>query len=562
MINFRDMGIALKVNLAVAFLALVAVIMVVLGLQGLSVYQKEVEGMGQASKRAVLSEQINGLINAVVMDSRGIYMARDAAELEKFAKTMTTSLTTLDKRLTAYEAVIDPAVEKDMRDAIAQGRTFIRFRTDMMEAGRKSGADAARAIGDNDANRANRKAFNDTMIKLSQQQVAYVESTIDELDAFAATERNLMLIIAAIGIFTSVSFATWMVSRQVTKPLTRVTNTVQTLAGGDYDANVPETNREDEIGRIAKALDVFKAGLLDGRRMAAEQQAEQIAKEKRRQELERMTSDFATKLGQVSAALASSAQDMRSSAQGLTAAANAAAGQASEVAQASNESAGSVQSVAAATEQINASIAEIARQVVEVNNVTRAAVEDATQTTRTMDGLQGAATRIEEVVTLIQGIAAQTNLLALNATIEAARAGEAGKGFAVVASEVKTLATQTGRATEDIAAQVASIQRETGAAVSAINRIAYTIDKIGEITTALAAAIEEQQASTNEIARRVQDVANGTQAVCNAVQGVSEAAANTGGAASSVHGTASDVTRQSEVLNVEVDKFVKTLIAA
>ncbi|WP_173012664.1 methyl-accepting chemotaxis protein [Niveispirillum sp. SYP-B3756] len=518
--------------------------------------------MGAASKRAVLSEQINGLINAVVMDSRGIYMARDTAEFEKFAKTMTASLTTLDKRLTGYEAVIDPAVEKEMRDAIARGREFIRFRTDMMEAGRKDGADAARVIGDNDANRANRKAFNDVMIKLSQQQVAYVDSTIDELDAFAATERNLMLIIAAIGIFTSVSFATWMVSRQVTKPLTRVTDTVQTLAGGDYDALVPETGRKDEIGRIANALDVFKAGLLDGRRMAAEQQAEQIAKEKRRQQLERMTNDFAAKLGQVSAALASSAQDMRDSAQGLTAAAQAAAGQASEVAQASNESAGSVQSVAAATEEINASISEIARQVVEVNNVTRAAVEDATETTRTMDGLQGAATRIEEVVTLIQGIAAQTNLLALNATIEAARAGEAGKGFAVVASEVKTLATQTGKATEDIAAQVANIQRETGAAVGAINRIAYTIDKIGEITTALAAAIEEQQASTNEIARRVQDVANGTQAVCNAVQGVSEAAANTGGAASSVHGTASDVTRQSEVLNVEVDKFVKTLIAA
>ncbi|MDG5497247.1 methyl-accepting chemotaxis protein [Niveispirillum sp. BGYR6] len=562
MLNFRDMGIAIKVNLAVAFLALVAVTMVVLGLQALSVYQKEVERMGEASKRAVLSEQINGLINAVVMDSRGIYMARDVAELEKFAKTMTTSLETLNKRLTAYEAVIDPAVEKDMRDAIAKGREFIRFRTDMMEAGRQGGADAARTIGDNDANRANRKAFNDVMIKLSQQQVAYVESTIDELDAFADTERNLMLIIAAIGIFTAVSFATWMVSRQVTKPLTRVTATVQTLAGGDYEATVPETGRGDEIGHIAKALDVFKAGLLDGRRLAAEQQAEQIAKEQRRQQLERMTSDFAGKLGQVSAALAASAQDMRDSAQGLTAAATAAAGQASEVAQASNESAGSVQGVAAATEQINASIAEIARQVVEVNNVTRAAVEDATETTRTMDGLQGAATRIEEVVTLIQGIAAQTNLLALNATIEAARAGEAGKGFAVVASEVKTLATQTGRATEDIAAQVASIQRETGAAVSAINRIAYTIDKIGEITTALAAAIEEQQASTNEIARRVQDVANGTQAVCNAVQGVSEAAANTGGAASSVHGTASDVTRQSEVLNVEVDKFVKTLIAA
>lgn len=562
MMNFRDMKITIKVNLAVAFLTLVAVVMVVVGVQSLTIYQHEVEKMGAASKRAVLSEQINGLINAVVMDSRGIYMARDAAELEKFAKTMTASLATLDKRLAAYEAVIDPAVETDMRDAIARGREFIRFRTDMMEAGRQGGADAARVIGDNDANRANRKAFNDVMIKLSQQQVAYVDSTIAELDAFAVTERNLMLIIAGIGIFTSVSFASWMVSRQVTRPLTRVTNTVQTLAGGDYDAIVPETGRGDEIGHIANALDVFKARLQDGRRMAAEQQAEQVAKEQRRQQLERMTTAFATKLGEVSAALATSAQDMRTSAEGLTAAAQSAAGQASEVAQASNESAGSVQSVAAATEEINASIAEIARQVVEVNNVTRNAVEDATETTRTMDGLQGAATRIEEVVTLIQGIAAQTNLLALNATIEAARAGEAGKGFAVVASEVKTLATQTGRATEDIAAQVASIQRETGAAVSAINRIAYTIDKIGEITTALAAAIEEQQASTNEIARRVQDVANGTQAVCNAVQGVSESAANTGGAATMVHDTASDVTRQSQVLNVEVDKFVKTLIAA
>lgn len=562
MVSLRDLKIGVKVNLAMGMLTIVAIVMAVMGLSSMSVYQSEVENMGVSAKRAVLSEQINGLINAVVMDSRGIYMARDAAEVEKFAKSMTESLNTLDQRLTAYEAVIDPAVAAEMRDAVTRGREFIRFRTDMANVGRSEGAAAARVVGDNDANRANRKAFNDVMIKLSQKQVAAVNTAIVDLDDFGNSMRLTLLLVAAIGVISSVGFAMWLVSRRVTYPLGTVTGVVRQMAEGDLHATVPETDRKDEIGQIAQALEQFKRGLLEAKRLEAEQKAEQAAKEERRQRLERLTTDFASKLGDVSAALARSATDMRSSAAGLTGAAKAAAAQAAQVANASDESAAGVQSVAAATEEINASIAEIARQVVEASNVARSAVEDAGETTRTMDGLQGAATRIEEVVGLIQGIAAQTNLLALNATIEAARAGEAGKGFAVVASEVKALATQTGKATEDITSQVASIQRETTAAVTAIARIASTIDKIGAITTALAAAIEQQQASTNEISRTVQDVANGTQAVCDAVQGVSQAAANTGGAASAVEGTASDVTRQSVVLNTEVDQFVKTIMAA
>lgn len=562
MLSLRDLRIGLKVNIAMAMLATVAIIMAGMGLSAMSVYQTEVERMGRDANRAVLSERINGLINAIVMDSRGIYMSRDAAEVEKFAKPMGANLDLLDQRLAAYLALAAGAQKPLMEEAVARGREFVAFRRELIRLGQAEGAPAARVFGDNDANRTNRQAFNKSMVTLSEQQVTRVGTAIDELEVFADRERQMMLAIAAIGILSSVAFAVWLVARQVTGPLGDVTATVGRLAQGDLSIAIPETDRKDEVGRIAQALELFKRGLNEAKRLEAEQRAEQLAREERRQKLERLTNDFAGKLGNVSAALANSAQQMRDSAQGLTEAAKAAAGQAADVAHASDESAAGVQSVAAATEEINASISEIARQVVEANNVARAAVQDASETSRTMDGLQGAATRIEEVVGLIQGIAAQTNLLALNATIEAARAGEAGKGFAIVASEVKALATQTGRATEDIAAQVSNIQRETSAAVTAIARIAGTIEKIGEITTALAAAIEEQQVSTNEIARTVQDVANGTQAVCDAVQGVSQAAANTGGAASAVHGTASDVTRQSVVLNTEVEKFVKTVIAA
>jgi methyl-accepting chemotaxis protein len=354
----------------------------------------------------------------------------------------------------------------------------------------------------------------------------------------------------------------WLIGGGIVKPVSGMTRAMRKLAGGDKSAEIPAKDAKDEIGEMAQAVQVFKESMIEADRLAAEQRTEQARKEERQKAIESYIGTFDRSVREALEGLASAATEMRATATSMSATAEETQRQAGTVASASEQTSANVQTVAASAEEMTSSISEIGRQVTQAAQTARKAVEDAQRTNGTVNTLAEAAQKIGQVVELIQDIASQTNLLALNATIEAARAGEAGKGFAVVASEVKSLANQTAKATEEIAAQIGSIQTVTDEAVTAIQGIGGTIGHISEISTTIASAVEEQGAATQEIARNTQEAARGTEQVSSNISGVNRAAGETGAAAAQVLASAEQLGRQSETLRADVNRFLEKIRAA
>ncbi len=350
--------------------------------------------------------------------------------------------------------------------------------------------------------------------------------------------------------------------RNIVQPIGLLVRCMRSLAGGDTATTIPDTTARNEIGEMARAVEVFKENMITAERLAAEQAAENEAKLHRAQKVEELTKSFKSKVGQLVGVLSSAATEMQATAQSMAATAEETNRQSATVASASEQTSANVQTVASATEELASSIQEIGRQVARSTSIAGKAVADAERTDATVQALAAGAQKIGEVVTLIQNIASQTNLLALNATIEAARAGEMGKGFAVVAAEVKGLAGQTAKATAEIGGQIDAIRSATGDAVAAIRGIAKTIEEINQIATAIAAAVEEQGTATQEISRNVMQAAQGTREVTSNIASVKDAATSTGAAASQVLSAAGDLSRQSEQLTGEVNGFLAGLKAA
>jgi methyl-accepting chemotaxis protein len=350
---------------------------------------------------------------------------------------------------------------------------------------------------------------------------------------------------------------------RVTRPITEMTRVMGSLAGGDLAVDVAGAQRRDEIGEMAKAVQVFKDDLIRMRALEAESAlARASAEEQRRATLRDMAGRLEQAVGGIVGMVSSSATELQATAQQMTATAAQTASQSTTVAAAAEEAASNVNTVAAAAEELGASVQEISRQVDGSASLARVAVSEADQSAALVQELSGATARIGDVVTLIAQIASQTNLLALNATIEAARAGEAGRGFAVVASEVKELASQTGKATEEIGRQIGQIQGSTARAVQAIGGISARIREIAGVANSIAAAVEEQGAATQEIVRNVAQAATGTGEVTSNIAGVAHAVEETGAAASQVLGAAGALSRQSEQLSAEVGRFLATVRAA
>ncbi|MEZ5833815.1 MAG: methyl-accepting chemotaxis protein [Dongiaceae bacterium] len=453
-------------------------------------------------------------------------------------------------------------------DKVTQG-TDLRPMFEEMATLAKSYHDAAeKAVEDH-------KGLQEVIDKEMTRTGAEADSMLNELkDAIDKEEESLhaaltrtidvteitILVVAVAGLAVGIAISL-LISSGIARPVIVMTGVMKALGEGDRTIEVPARDNRDEIGEMAKSVQIFKEGLIEAERLRALQEAEQQRQIERGKKMEAAVADFDRMITEVVGSVSAAATELQSTAESLSSSAEETARQSNAVAAASEQTSQNVQTVASATEELTSSIREIGNQVTESTRIVGAAVTQANDTNAKVNGLSEAAQKIGDVVTLINEIASQTNLLALNATIEAARAGEAGKGFAVVASEVKNLATQTAKATEEIGAQIKAIQDSTTTSAEAIQAITTTINRVNEISTAIASAVEEQGAATQEISRNVQEASTGTAEVSSNIVGVTQASQQTSAGSTQVLSASSELARNGERLKKEVEGFLHTVRA-
>ena len=393
--------------------------------------------------------------------------------------------------------------------------------------------------------------------KVASDLLALSSSVHDE----TSTEFNVFLLGTIALLVISIGVA-WVIAADISRPLSKVIHAMNILSGGDKTHEVDGAERHDEIGAMARAVEVFRQGLIRADDLTRQQIQEQDAKDRRAKVIDGILHQFNIEVSEVLETMGASATELEATSQTMSATAEETSNQATVVAAAVEEMAVNMRTVAGATEHLSSSIESINHRVSDSVHIAESAKGKAQRTNQSVRELSHSVIKIGEVVNLINDIAAQTNLLALNATIEAARAGEAGKGFAVVANEVKTLANQTAKATEEITSQINSVQQGTQAAVDAITEITSIIEQMSELANAIATSVAEQDSATSEIANNVQQVAQGTDEVSSNVVGVNQAAGETGHAASDVLEAARTVAERATTLSKQVDAFLANIRAA
>ncbi|WP_027544083.1 methyl-accepting chemotaxis protein [Bradyrhizobium sp. WSM2254] len=510
-----------------------------------------------ANAAALNVERVNSLVYAVVMESRGVYMSTEPAVVKKYGEGLLKFNAQILDVVKRWETIVrDDDAEQfaTFRKRIEQ---FVEFRKELVRRGIEINAAAGREWGDNDANRAVRSALNKDLEALSKvyaeraKQIAQQTETNRALSFLLTCLAGVALALVVIGIV--------IIARSIARPLASITATIKQVADGAENVVVPYGHRADEIGGLARAIQIFQDAMGRNRKLASQVSQDSAAREQRARHIEQSVEEFRDAIGAIMRGLSDNASVMRETAQTITRVTADASNRAGMAANASEQASHNVTAVAGAAEELSASVEEIGRQV----RQSAGAVEQTGQRTEKsiseIESLAAATQRIDGVLNLIQAIAEQTNLLALNATIEAARAGDAGRGFAVVAHEVKALAGQTAKATAEIGENVSMIQASTRNAVDAVREIGGAVREINEVTSAIAGAVGQQDQATREISSNAQSAAQGNETLVANITSLRDAIGETDTAASSVLTAASSLTATAETLSREVEKFFQNL---
>jgi methyl-accepting chemotaxis protein len=517
----------------------------------------------QAIERANLAalnvERVNSLVYAVVMESRGVYMSTDPAAVKKFGQGLLAFNDTILDVVRKWEGIVQTDDAEQFSTFKKRIEQFVDFRKELVRRANEISPAAGREWGDNDANRSVRSALNRDLEALSK---VYAERA-KQIAADTELNRKLSFVLTCLGglALLLVGAGVVIIARSIARPLSRITETIKRVAEGEDHIEVPHTGRADEIGALARAIQVFQEAMQRNRSLNARVSEDSKAREERSHHIETAVEQFRQAIGAVVRAVDENASSMRLTSESINRVTSDANGRADTVAGLTTQASGNVSAVAAATEQLSASVVEIGRQV----RQSAAAVEQTGVRTEKsiaeIESLAAATQRIDGVLTLIQTIAEQTNLLALNATIEAARAGDAGRGFAVVAHEVKALAGQTAKATEEIGQNVTLIQASTKNAVDAVREIGHAVREINNITSTIAGAVGQQDAATREISANAQSAAQGNHTLVANITSLRDAIGETSTAAASVLSVSGGLAATAETLSQEVEKFFGNLRA-